>query len=33
MRKYFDYVVTPLLYSDDKGNRVGYGKGFYDAFF
>ena len=31
--KYFDYVVTPLLYSDDKGNRVGYGKGFYDAFF
>ncbi|KXH82915.1 5-formyltetrahydrofolate cyclo-ligase [Chryseobacterium kwangjuense] len=30
---HFDYVITPLLYSDSKGNRVGYGKGFYDAFF
>ncbi len=30
---YFDYVITPLLYGDNKGNRVGYGKGFYDAFF
>lgn len=30
---YFHYVITPLLYCDDKGNRVGYGKGFYDAFF
>ena len=29
----FDYVLTPLLYCDSKGNRVGYGKGFYDAFF
>lgn len=29
----FDYVITPLLYCDKKGNRVGYGKGFYDAFF
>lgn len=29
----FDYVITPLLYCDDKGNRVGYGKGFYDGFF
>lgn len=29
----FDYVVTPLLYADRKGNRVGYGKGFYDGFF
>lgn len=30
---YFDYVITPLLYCDIKGNRIGYGKGFYDAFF
>ncbi|MEY8758633.1 5-formyltetrahydrofolate cyclo-ligase [Chryseobacterium tongliaoense] len=30
---HFDYVITPLLYCDEKGNRVGYGKGFYDAFF
>ncbi len=30
---YFDYVITPLLYCDHKGNRIGYGKGFYDAFF
>ena len=29
----FDFVVTPLLYCDFKGNRVGYGKGFYDEFF
>lgn len=29
----FDYVITPLLYCDNKGNRVGYGKGFYDSFF
>jgi len=29
----FNYVVTPLLYCDQKGNRVGYGKGFYDGFF
>lgn len=29
----FDIVITPLLYSDAKGNRVGYGKGFYDEFF
>lgn len=29
----FDYVITPLLYCDKKGNRVGYGKGFYDKFF
>ncbi|WP_415325303.1 5-formyltetrahydrofolate cyclo-ligase [Chryseobacterium sp. MMS23-Vi53] len=29
----FDYIITPLLYCDDKGNRVGYGKGFYDVFF
>jgi 5-formyltetrahydrofolate cyclo-ligase len=29
----FDFVITPLLYCDRKGNRVGYGKGFYDGFF
>lgn len=29
----FDYVITPLLYCDYTGNRVGYGKGFYDGFF
>ena len=31
--KDFDFVITPLLYCDDEGNRVGYGKGFYDEFF
>lgn len=30
---YFHYVITPLLYCDKKGNRVGYGKGFYDGLF
>lgn len=29
----FDYIITPLLYCDNKGNRVGYGKGFYDRLF
>ncbi|TXF76243.1 5-formyltetrahydrofolate cyclo-ligase [Chryseobacterium sp.] len=29
----FDYVITPLLYCDAEGHRVGYGKGFYDDFF
>lgn len=29
----YDFVITPLLYCDAKGNRVGYGKGFYDGFF
>ncbi|MBV8324766.1 5-formyltetrahydrofolate cyclo-ligase [Chryseobacterium sp.] len=29
----FHYVITPLLYCDGKGNRVGYGKGFYDGLF
>lgn len=29
----FDFVITPLLYCDSEGNRVGYGKGFYDRFF
>jgi len=27
-----DLVLIPLLAFDDKGNRVGYGKGFYDRF-
>lgn len=29
----FDFVLVPLLYTDHFGNRVGYGKGFYDDFF
>ncbi|MBN9313695.1 MAG: 5-formyltetrahydrofolate cyclo-ligase [Chryseobacterium sp. 39-10] len=29
----FDLVLTPLLYCDAHGNRVGYGKGYYDGFF
>lgn len=29
----YDMVVTPLLYCDPRGNRVGYGKGYYDQFF
>ncbi len=29
----YDYVLTPMLYCDRFGNRVGYGKGFYDSFF
>jgi 5-formyltetrahydrofolate cyclo-ligase len=28
----FDYVFVPLLAIDKSGNRVGYGKGFYDKF-
>jgi 5-formyltetrahydrofolate cyclo-ligase len=28
----FDFVFVPLLAADLKGNRVGYGKGFYDHF-
>ena len=28
----FDCVFVPLLALDSKGNRVGYGKGFYDRF-
>lgn len=31
--KDFHYVITPLLYCDRKGNRIGYGKGFYDRLF
>ncbi|MBF4982827.1 5-formyltetrahydrofolate cyclo-ligase [Nonlabens mediterrranea] len=30
--KQLDVVFVPLLVSDLKGNRVGYGKGFYDRF-
>ncbi|QCX52925.1 5-formyltetrahydrofolate cyclo-ligase [Elizabethkingia sp. JS20170427COW] len=29
----FSQVITPLLYADPLGNRIGYGKGFYDKFF
>ena len=29
----YDIIITPLLYCDNQGNRVGYGKGFYDRFF
>lgn len=28
-----DAVLTPLLSIDEEGQRVGYGKGYYDAFF
>ena len=31
--KDYDFIITPLLYCDEFGNRVGYGKGFYDRFF
>ncbi|WP_181182391.1 5-formyltetrahydrofolate cyclo-ligase [Sphingobacterium lumbrici] len=27
-----DSVIVPLLVVDEKGNRIGYGKGFYDRF-
>lgn len=30
--EHFDFVIVPLLAIDKKGNRVGYGKGFYDRF-
>ena len=30
--EHFDFVIVPLLTIDKKGNRVGYGKGFYDRF-
>jgi len=28
-----DFVLAPLLVVDERGNRIGYGKGFYDRFF
>lgn len=28
----FDVILVPLLYCDQKGNRIGYGKGYYDRF-
>lgn len=33
LEQYFDFIITPLLYCDHTGNRVGYGKGFYDRLF
>lgn len=30
--EHFDYVLVPLLAIDQNGNRVGYGKGYYDRF-
>ncbi|MFN5911647.1 MAG: 5-formyltetrahydrofolate cyclo-ligase [Bacteroidota bacterium] len=30
--KDLEYVLVPLLAFDDKGHRVGYGKGYYDRF-
>ncbi|NLD08838.1 MAG: 5-formyltetrahydrofolate cyclo-ligase [Xanthomonadaceae bacterium] len=30
--KTIDLVIIPLLVADQKGNRVGYGKGYYDRF-
>ncbi len=30
--EHFEYVFVPLLAIDKKGNRVGYGKGYYDRF-
>ena len=30
--EHFDYVFVPMLACDEHGNRVGYGKGFYDRF-
>lgn len=30
--EYFDVVLVPLLGFDKKGNRVGFGKGYYDRF-
>lgn len=32
-REGYDIILTPLLYCDPYGNRIGYGKGFYDGFF
>lgn len=32
MPEYFDLIFVPLLGFDLQGNRIGYGKGFYDRF-
>ncbi|MBS1549484.1 MAG: 5-formyltetrahydrofolate cyclo-ligase [Bacteroidetes bacterium] len=32
-KKDFDLIITPLLYADEHGNRIGYGKGYYDQLF
>ena len=29
----FEIIIVPLVYCDRNGNRIGYGKGFYDKFF
>jgi len=29
----FSQIITPLIYADIFGNRIGYGRGFYDRFF
>lgn len=31
--KEIEFIFTPLIACDKQGNRVGYGKGFYDRFF
>lgn len=28
-----DYILFPLVYADKNGQRIGYGKGYYDRFF
>ncbi len=28
-----DFIITPLLAADERGNRLGYGKGYYDRYF
>jgi len=30
--KEFDVVIVPMVIADERGYRVGYGKGFYDGF-
>src|SRR5690606_30414622 len=31
-RNDFDCIIIPMLGADKNGNRIGYGKGFYDVF-